>query len=282
MIKKTDKRIDLHLHSTASDGLYTPSKLIELVSKRGLSAVALTDHETISGIGEAQEAGKKFGVEVIPGVEISVGLNGRELHILGYLPAISLELDSILFNLRKGRFERMEKMILNLKKMSISVRMEDIEKEAGKAAPGRLHLARLLQKKGYVLTIKEAFDRFLGRGKPAYIPRDKLKPEEAINFLLEAGAVPVLAHPGLTGEESTSLYKLKNEGLKGIEAIHPHHTEGLTLFYKNWALREGLLVTGGSDYHGDNEEACPYPGYVSLDYHYLNLIKKALISKNGI
>lgn len=275
MINSTEKKTDLHLHSNASDGIYSPSELIQLASQRGLSAVALTDHETTEGISEAREAGAENGVEVVSGVEISAGFNGRELHILGYLSSIRPELESILRKLRRGRFKRMEKMIDNLEKMSVTVTWAEIKKEAGNAAPGRLHLARMLQEKGYVQSLTEAFDNYLGKGCPAYIPRDKLKIAEAINILIECDAIPILAHPGVTQEDSKSLYQLVSYGLKGIEVFHPEHTDGLTLFYKNWAEKEGLLITGGSDFHGDKKNSCPYPGCVSVDYSYLESLKNA-------
>lgn len=266
----------MHLHSSISDGLYSPSKLMEICAENNLKAVALTDHESTDGITEAQEAGKRLGIEVIPGVEIGAFFYGREIHLLGYFAAPDPRLEKMLSSLRNGRYERMAGMLALLSGKEIKINMGDIRKEARKAAPSRLHLARALQKKGYVSTISEAFDRYIGRGKPAYIPRLTLKAEEALSLLNRCHAVPVLAHPGITGESDQSLFQLKKAGLKGVEVYHPEHTPGLTLFYKEWALREGLLISGGSDYHGDAKESCPFPGCAGVEYKWIEEIKKIL------
>lgn len=275
MLAKETPLADMHLHSSFSDGLYPPNRLVEICARNNrLKAIALTDHESTEGVEEAQKAGRRLGIEVIPGVEIGTVFQGREIHLLGYFASSDSRLEKELSSLRAGRYERMAGMLALLSGKGVKVRMEDVEEEAGEAAPGRLHLARLLHKKGYVTTISEAFERFIGRGKVAYIPRLTLKTEDAISLLNSCGAVPVLAHPGITNENSQSLFHFKKSGLKGIEVYHPEHTPGLTLFYREWARREGLLITGGSDFHGDDKESCPFPGCASVEYRCVEEIKK--------
>ncbi len=280
-MSSTGKKVDFHLHTIASDGLYSPFQLVKLAAECGLTAAAITDHETVAGVKEASKAGSQYNVEVIPGVEISAGYKGRELHLLGYYPEDIDNLEKLLDQLREERFNRMEKMIKVLEKIGFPVEWDDVAGEAGNAAPGRLHLARVMQKKGHVATIEEAFNLYMGRGKPVYIPRVRLKVEEAIKVLLECKAIPVLAHPGVTEEDTDALFTLKKVGLKGIEVFHPEHTRGLTLFYESWARREKMLITGGSDYHGDAKENCPYPGCVSLDYTYLEAMKSLCVNMFG-
>lgn len=270
-----NKRVDLHLHSSKSDGLYTPTSLVKLALKYELAAISITDHETTAGVHEALEAGKKLGLEVVPGVEVGAYLNNRELHILGYYPGKIDKLETTLSKYRNERFERMDKMLYVLKKLSLPVNWNEVEKEAGNAAPGRLHLARVMFKKGYVSSIDEAFEKYLEKGKPVYIPRVRLKVEEAIDLLNDCNAIPVLAHPGITNEDAQVLNYLKNTGLKGIEAYHPEHKEKKCLFYKQWAVSKGMVITGGSDFHGDEKESCPYPGYVSVNYACLENLKLA-------
>ncbi len=277
-----NKKVDLHLHSTESDGVYSPTELVQMASASGLSAIALTDHETTKGINEAINAGHKYGLEVIPGVEISVGYNSKELHILGYFPRNFEKLEKVLYDLRDGRYTRIAQMIDILNKMSISVNWEDIKKEIGNAAPGRLHLARVLLKKGYVSSLEEAFNKYLDRGRPVYIPRLRLKTKEAIELLIECNAVPVLAHPGITSEGVQTLQTLKSEGIKGIEVYHPEHSKGQTLFYEQLAKQNNLLITGGSDFHGDENYSVNnlnITNFLEIDYSYLELLKVS--SKKG-
>lgn len=270
-----NKKVDLHLHSSKSDGLYTPTSIVKLALKYKLSAISITDHETTAGVHEALEAGKYYGLEVVPGVEVGAYLKNRELHILGYYPGEIDKLEDTLNKYRNERFERMDRMLYVLKKLSLPVNWNEVENEAGNAAPGRLHLARLMFKKGYVLSIDEAFEKYLEKGKPVYIPRVRLQVEEAIKLLIDCNAIPVLAHPGTTNEDTQVLNYLKNAGLKGIEAYHPEHNVKWCLFYEQWAVSKGLVITGGSDFHGDEKESCPHPGYVSVKYSYLDNLKLA-------
>ena len=274
--KHEDGMVDLHLHTYYSDGIYSPAVIVKKCLDAGLRALAVTDHETTLAFDEVQNEGKQLSLEVICGVEISAGYKKRELHILGYMNSVNPGLTERLSLLRNGRFERMEKMLYKLKKMNVFITPEDIKSEAGKAAPGRLHLARVMVEKGYISSLKEAFERFIGRGCSAYIPRIKLDIGDAINLLKENDALTFLAHPGVTNEGIETVRELKRKGLIGIEVFHPEHSPGMTELYKSIAEREGLLISGGSDYHGEGKPLCKSPGCVNVSYEYFKAIKKSL------
>ena len=239
---------DMHIHSTASDGYYDPKKLTEMVARSGLKAFALTDHDTLDGLAEAGHAADKLEIELVPGVEISAVHKEKEIHILGYYPRNTGDLSTVLADLRKGRRFRMEMMVGKLQDRGFRITSEEVVKLAGNAAPGRLHLARLLHQKKYVSTINEAFQLYLGREGPAYVGRKLPEAGDAIELLIQSGAVPVYAHPGEKGKEDLS--KLVSLGLQGIEVYHPDHNRNLTALYRDFAENNGLLITGGSDFHG--------------------------------
>lgn len=266
--------VDLHLHSSASDGLLSPAELIKEAAFGGLAAVALTDHDTMAGIGEACAAGQRCGLEVIAGVELSVSTGEqREIHLLGYDPRHPEIINDILEQLRRERFNRMEKIASRLQKIGFSLTAGEIAAEAKPAAPGRLHLARLMVKRGYCRGTGEAFARYLSRGRPAYLPRKTLQPAAAIDLLHRAGAVPVVAHPGAAGR--AHLPDLVAMGLRGIEVYHPDHSPELIRYYRHQAERLGLLITGGSDFHGDAGHRRVRPGEITVPYRYLSALKSA-------
>ncbi len=264
-------KVDLHMHSSASDGVYSPGELVAKVAGAGLSAFALTDHDTINGLTEASVAAGKHNIELVPAVEVSTMIDSREVHILGYYPCREAALLNALENMRLDREVRMEKMISRLRKSGFKINMDNIRDETGKAAPGRLHLARLLLKKKYVHSIDEAFAIYLGRGKAAYVPRQYLAVDEVMKILQDAGAVPVLAHPGINGKSDLKL--LIELGLKGVEVFHPDHSPTLVSFYRQAAERAGLVVTGGSDFHGDKNTAFHYPVKYAISKTYLIMLK---------
>ncbi len=246
--------VDLHTHSTASDGSMEPAELVLYASKSGIDAMALTDHDTVDGLEEALEWGKKTGLEVLAGVEISAEFEGQ-LHFLGYFPDDRYrQLDGVLADLRRSRYERNPKIVEKLKRLGINISMDEVEREATGNITGRSHIARVLMKKGYVESIKEAFDKFLGEGKPAYVEKEKLSPRESIAAISNAGGIPVLAHPGLTGLGEERLERLvaewRNYGLMGIECHYVEHSQKETEFFLGLARKYGLIVTGGSDFHG--------------------------------
>ncbi len=273
------KKIDLHLHSNASDGTFSPSELIRIVATAGIRAAALTDHDTTAGLSEAEHTAIQMGIEFVPGVEISTATGDHEIHILGYYPRRYDDLEVALNKLRQDRYRRMEMMIDKLKGYGFKVKLEDLLFESGRAAPGRLHLARLLLKKKYVHSLDQAFSLYLRHGRPAFVPRQGLKTVEAVDLLVAAGAIPVIAHPGTKGTEI--IEKLIVKGLKGIEVYHPDHSRGLAGIWLEFALSKGLIATGGSDYHGDINIFKQYPVHHAVDYSLLEGLKSLHFKQYG-
>ena len=249
-----EKFIDLHTHSTASDGSYSPGELIRHAKEKGLSAVALTDHDTVEGIEEALKIGAEVGIEVIPGVEISVDYK-PEMHILGYFLGDNYKNAlSILERLIENRNERNPKIISKLNELGYDITMDEVKNEAKGKVVARPHVAKVLEKKGYVKSTDAAFERFLGFGKPAYFPKNRMTPEEGIREILNAGGIPVLAHPIFLFPSMAQLDLLLGElakyGLMGIEAYYTDNTVKDTGNILRLALKYNLLATGGSDFHG--------------------------------
>lgn len=251
------KAYDLHSHTTASDGTNAPAVNVALARDAGLSGLAITDHDTVAGIPEAFEEGRRIGIDVVPGVEISTVANGRDIHVLGYY--IDIADETFLGRLaqqRNTRNLRNEMMLEKLCSLGLRITMEDVlehsRKKPGKDGTiGRPHIAEALVAKGYVADIAEAFDRYLGSGGTAYVNPPRIGPEEAIDWIRDAGGVPVLAHPGLYGEGADALaQRLIRYGLGGIEAYHSDHAEETEAHYAELASRHGLIATGGSDFHG--------------------------------
>jgi hypothetical protein len=248
-------RIDLHLHTTHSDGSLSPGEVLHLAHKAGVTALAVTDHDIVSGIPEAIETGAELGIEVIPGVEISSRVGTSELHILGsFLQWQDPELNQRLATLRASRHRRNPQIIERLRALGLDVTYEEVRALAGTDSVGRPHIARILMDKKYVTSAKDAFDRYLADGRPAYVARELPKPEEAIAWIKAAGGVAVLAHPTwakVSGEGLNALLTtLKAEGLDGIEVHYSTHTKRQTREYLDLAKRLNLLITGGSDFHG--------------------------------
>jgi len=248
-------RIDLHLHTTYSDGSLPPTEVLGLAQKAGVSALAITDHDIVDGIPEAIEAGAHLGIEVIPGIEISSRYGESELHMLGYfLDWKDSSLSSRLVQLRASRHRRNPRIIEKLNELGLDLTYEEVKALAGTESIGRPHIARVLMVKGYVRSAKEAFDRYLAEGAAAYVPRDLPEPAEAIAWIRTARGIPVLAHPTWVKASAEGLFalcdKLKAEGLGGIEVHYSTHKPQQTSQFLQVARRLDLLVTGGSDFHG--------------------------------
>jgi len=248
-------RLDLHLHTSHSDGSSTPTEVIRLAHRAGVTALAITDHDITTGIAEATAVGSELGIEVIPGVEISSILNDSELHILGYfVDPQDAEFNKRLATLRDSRHHRNPQIVERLQDLGIELTYEEVRTIAGTDAVGRPHIARCLIEKGVVSTAKEAFDRFLAEGRPAYVPRLLPPPAEAIRWINQAKGLAVLAHPTwvkTTRETLENLVRqLKTDGLNGVEVHYSTHTASQTRAYRNLANQLGLLITGGSDFHG--------------------------------
>lgn len=248
-------RLDLHLHTTHSDGSCTPTEVVGLAHQAGVTALAITDHDITTGLVEANAAGEALGIEVIPGVEISSSLGNSELHILGYfLDWQDTRLNERLKTLRDSRHRRNPQIVERLQSLGIDLTYDEIRALAGSDSVGRPHIARALMDKGVVSSAKEAFDRFLADGKPAYVPRDLPSPAEAIHWIKAARGLAVLAHPTWVRCTDQSLVELvrhlKADGLDGVEVYYSTHAARQTREYLSLAQQLGLLVTGGSDFHG--------------------------------
>jgi len=251
-------KIDLHIHTSYSDGIDSPKKVVEKALKIGLSAIAITDHDTTDGIDEAIRWGSKFGIEIVPGVELSCeGLNdvGEEIHILGYF----INWDDAYFQdklriFRIARERRARHILDKLYHLGIKLSEERLFQIAGPGSIGRLHIARLMCEEGYVKDPQEAFDKYLIYGKPAFVPRYRLTPEEAIMLIKRTGGIPVLAHPKFGADKKKIVKYLKSKGIVGIEVWYEKHTQREEEKYLNWAKEFGLIPTGGSDSHGGLEE----------------------------
>jgi hypothetical protein len=241
---------DLHIHTTASDGKWTVEKILHAAQQRGLSAIAITDHDTVGALQDI-ELKSSYQGEIIPGIEFNSETDFSEVHILGYhIDTKSPALQKILSNLRDSRVERVKEMIDKLKQIGYPLDFKDVQQQAGLSESlGRPHVAAALLEKGYISTFTEAFSGLIAKGGPAYVPHAKLSPVEAINTVRAAGGIPVLAHPGLIHDDNL-VRQLILEGLMGLEAYHPTHDKATTNHYNQIAGRYNLLVTGGSDFHG--------------------------------
>lgn len=271
-------RADLHVHTTASDGTWSPEEAVAKAYTLGLAAVGIADHDTVDGLETAGAAGRRLGILVVPGVEINTDLpldtgatrgSGkvarRELHILGYHvdPGNQTFLME-LADLRRARTDRMEQMLAKLQALpgtghEPALSMADVRRQAGTAPLGRPHLARAMVTAGYATSVREAFERYLNSGCPLYVPRRKVDPTEAMQLIRAAGGVPVLAHPALAGCD-TLIPSLVAGGLRGLEVYHPSHDPDDVRRYLALAAHHDLLITGGSDFHGDEPGHGKGPG----------------------
>ena len=257
--------IDLHLHTTASDGAFEPPDLILKARAAGLSILSLTDHDTIGGIAAAQDAGHSAGVEVIPGIEISAVADGRDVHVLGYfLDPSSPQLLAFLGRQRDDRLRRVSEIRQRLSLLGCPIDAEPIlaAAEGGKSV-GRPQIADALVRAGHVRTRNEAFDRFLEFGGPAFVARRGISPVDAVRLLHDAGGIASLAHPGLTGCDAL-IPPLAAAGLDALEARHSDHDPQTERKYRTLAAELDLLVTGGSDFHGGTGHRTPALGSVTL------------------
>lgn len=243
-------KADLHIHTTFSDGLLTPEQVVEKAHALKIPAIAITDHDTLQGIPPALKLSKKYPLTIIPGIEISTNYKEREVHILGYyIDFKDAHFQEILVNLQKKRVKRAKMIIEKLQKLSLDISFSEIEQKSQGSSIGRPHIAEILCKKNYVKNIKEAFEKYLGKGKPAYVPRETLSPFEAIDLIKQNGGLPVLAHPGLVKNHNVVM-DIIDYGLIGIEVYHKEHNYFQCKFYKKLAQKNNLIITGGSDCHG--------------------------------
>jgi len=246
----TVKYADLHIHTNYSDSTFSPEEVIVAARDSGLSAVSITDHDTVNGIPDSIKYGEQYGIEVIPGIEMTVEKDEREVHILGYY--IDWKSDTLLKKIKaiqESRVKRIYQMVELLKQEGIDIDPEEVINYAGRGTLGRLHLASVMQKKEKIATIKEAFNKYIGFSKSCYVPHMKFSPEEAIKLILASGGVPVLAHPAVTNN-APFIPEFTAIGLRGLEIYHSDHNKADQKRFLKIAEKHGLIATGGSDCHG--------------------------------
>lgn len=265
---------DLHLHSNFSDGTFTPEELVDRARRAGLKALALTDHDTIEGCDRTAAACNKEGIEFLVGAELTAEHNGNELHILAYMvdPG-NPKLVSEIAKFQKVRQQRIHEMVARINELNIPLNVEDVFALANCRSPGRPHVARALVKARLCGTLDEAFERFLKKGRPAWVPKAKMSALEAIELIHQAGGLAVMAHPGLNKTDE-SIPELVSAGLDGIECFHTKHNAATAERYQKIAQAHGLLITGGSDCHGLSKGK-PLIGTVKLDYRHVERLYAA-------
>jgi len=266
-------RLDLHVHTTASDGLWTPARVVQEALSRGLRYLAITDHETTQGVLEAAAHARGTPLEVIPGVEISVGGPEEEIDLLGYfIDPLHPELLRMLEAMQAERVERIRAMAERLARLGLPVPWERVLELARGDVLGRPHLARAMVEQGYVANEAEAFRRYLGRDRPAYVPRRPVDPQEVIARIRAAGGVAVLAHPGRSGLPR-DLRGLWEAGLAGLEVYHPDHSEADTARLMEIARIYDLVPTGGSDFHGPTSDGRILLGALPVPPHTVDRLR---------
>lgn len=249
-------RCDLHTHSQASDGMQPPTENVKLAKQRGLSAVALTDHDTVAGVSEAQRVGREYGIDVVAGVEISTRAGGKDIHVLGYY--VNTEDEQFLERLRglrEAREERNHLIIAKLQELGLEISWQEVIDGLGRPLEpdesiGRPHMADVLVRKGYAADMRDAFNRYLAEGQPGFVSVPRVAPEDACQWIKDAGGAAVIAHPGLYGDDELVRRILVDSHPDGIEVVHSDHGPEEEHRYAELAREFGLIQTGGSDYHG--------------------------------
>ncbi|HVU09710.1 MAG TPA: PHP domain-containing protein [Phototrophicaceae bacterium] len=243
-------RADLHLHTNASDGQYSPAELVELA--RQFDVIAITDHDTTDGIKEAQRTAQHYGAPIIiPGIELSAEDAEGDVHVLGYYIDIdNVDFQAELTRFRNNRYERGQRMLEKLAAMNLPLDWDRVLAIANGGAIGRPHIARAMLEAGYVESVKDAFNRYIGNDGPAYVARTRLSPEESVELIHSVGGAAVLAHPGLLKDYRALILRLIAVGLDGVEVNHPSNSENVRLDLRGIATSSNLIMTGGSDFHG--------------------------------
>ncbi|NLD94152.1 MAG: PHP domain-containing protein [Fibrobacter sp.] len=249
----TKKNVDLHIHTTFSDGASTVKEVFEAAHSKGISAISITDHDCTDAYPLAFELGAQLDIEVIPGVELSSEIDGTDIHVLGYFidvenPVLVRKIDEM----KDARYYRAKKIVENLNKQGIDLRFETVLSIAGLGAIGRPHIAAAMLKEELVYSFREAFDKYIGYGSTAYVEKLKMHPKEVFDLVKQAGGVPVLAHPGVTHVDERILEFIR-EGLQGIEVYHTEHPASAERHYTRIAKKHHLAISGGSDFHSSNQ-----------------------------
>lgn len=275
-----NKKIDLHTHTRASDGLKTPDELVNYAIQQEVSVLAITDHDTIGGIDQALEASRGEDILCIPGIEFSIARDRGLFHLVGLnIDHTNSELRSRIDELARLRGTRANRMVDDLNKNGIAIDMNEVIDEAGGGVIGKPHVARVLVRHGYAPDFSSVFKLYLEKGLPGYAPKEKIPLEQAMQLIIKSGGLPVLAHPvslELGGPEAYGefIIQLKEIGLRGIEVYADMHSDDDVLFFEKLARRHELLITGGSDYHGDKDEKIGYYGNRLIPYSIYKTLKE--------
>ena len=270
-----EKRADLHIHTHFSDSTSSPEEVVEEAHQQNLSCIAITDHDVLEGILPAQEAAKKYALEVLPGIELSTEYNGKDIHMLGYMfDTAHPDLREHIRVSQNARVERMGKMIAKLDALGHpGIQLEEVCALTNSDAVGRPHLAQVMVEKGIVSSLKEAFDKYIAEGAPACVPKFKITPFDAIKLIRAAGGVAVLAHPYITKVDEL-IPQMVEAGLGGIEVFYPRTVEAERQHYLNLVKKHGLVATGGSDAHGSAKKHT-WVGNIQIPYTYVKQLKAA-------
>jgi len=256
----TEIRVDLHSHTTASDGALSPRELVRLAARHRVSVLAITDHDSTEGLVEAMDEAARHGIEIVPGLEINCDVPGAEIHVLGYcMDWRAPWFQDFLREQRAERVARVHRIVDRLTELGLPLTADEVFAVCKEGSPGRPHVAQAMIARGYVKSVREAFDRYLSRNGPANVPRKRFTPVEAVRLIRRARGVPVLAHPGLANRDEL-IPELVEAGLSGIEAFYPEHSSGQITAYRDLCARLGLIATGGSDFHGPRVGGVRHPG----------------------
>ena len=272
-------KIDLHTHTNYSDGIFTPAELVEKAHKRGLDIISITDHDSINGIKEAVECAKDFGIEIIPGMEISTDVDEKEVHLLAYF--IDIENEELLKYLsffRDERMHRAKRMVQKLRELGLKITMDDVIDRAKNCAIGRPHIAYTMIELGLIKNYNEAFEKYIGDYGPAFERKIHVSSQSALKLISDAGGLSFVAHPGYMKENL--LLNLIKAGIDGIECTHPSHNENQVQFYRGIVNQYCLLESGGSDFHGGKKMDEETLGKFTLGQNQFEAMKK-MIQKNN-
>ncbi|MFP4014095.1 MAG: PHP domain-containing protein [Chitinispirillaceae bacterium] len=269
------KYVDLHIHTTFSDGSYSVKEVMEAVAAKGLKAISITDHDCTDAYPLAMDLGADMDIEVIPGVELSSEIQGTDIHILGYFVDINNSaFINKLHEMKDARYVRAKQIVSNLNKQGIDLRFDTVLSIAGLGAIGRPHIAAAMLKEELVYSFREAFDRFIGYGSPAYVEKLKMSPKEVFDLIRQAGGIPVLAHPGVTRVDER-IPEFIRDGLQGIEVYHTEHPASAERHYMRTCKKNHLAFTGGSDFHSPNHNRSEI-GWPKVPYSSVKGLKEKL------
>ena len=276
--------VDLHLHTTASDGRLSPTQLVALLAKQRVQIAAITDHDSTEGLAEAFSAAESFpNLTIIPGIELSADLPGNEIHVLGYfIQYDDIQFQKTLTNFRQGRRKRAQQMVQKLGELGVKIEWERVQELAGDGAVGRPHIAQAMVEKGYIKAVQEAFVTYLGRNGSAYVERERLSPEDSLSLIRRYGGVPVLAHPTYIKNPEEIIKRLKEVGLLGMEAYYAKYSNEEIKELVDMAHRYNLLPCGGSDYHAFGTPGEPLPGEMGPPLEVVERLKELALDSSRL